>query len=119
MLNHAVKGLPRKVNENSPFLPEGPGDGALTAAPAKRVIDDRPAVVHRRAVDAASRQVGQGGGGISPHPSDEVATKRSQVPTHTGQDDVFFEAVSFAVNHAGSQRQIYRTHRLPETRFPD
>jgi hypothetical protein len=35
-----------------------------------------------------------------------------------GQDDGFLEAVSFEINHAGSQCQSYRTRSLPEMRLP-
>jgi len=35
-----------------------------------------------------------------------VAQRVSQIPTHTGQTDVFLDAVSFAVNQAGSRSHM-------------
>ena len=52
------QGFAEKGKKTRPYLPEGFDDGAPTAVPAKRVADDRPALVNYPARDAASRQVG-------------------------------------------------------------
>ena len=42
-----------------------------------------------------------------------VAERISEIPAHTGQDDVFFEAVSFEVDHTGNLGGVRWALSLP------
>ena len=47
-----------------------------------------------------------------------VAEGVSEVPAHTEQDDVFFEAVAFEVDHAGNLGGVSWGPSLPKLRLP-